>query len=130
MAGGASRRGDLPLETVIWRRIPPRHFPKKPGQNRPNSPAFDDDDEDEPMSVVIAREGRDPSEVLAGHEGFGLVELTIEELEAAGQEVIRDPRPEEPDHALVIGAKTLATKRCLAKTCRWVVRPFPGTSVE
>ncbi len=124
MADGASRHDEqLHPETVVWRRIPPRHFPKKPGVERPDSPAFDDDSDVEPMSVVIAREGRDPREVLLGHDGFGLVELTIEELEAAGQEVVRDPLPEEPDHALVMGTKTLATRRLLAKTRRWVVPP-------
>jgi hypothetical protein len=97
---------------------------------RPDSPAFDDDSDDKPMSVVIAREGRDPNEVLVGHEGFGLVELTIQELNAVGQEVLRDPLADEPDHALVMGTKTLATRRHLAKTCRWVVRPLPGASVE
>jgi hypothetical protein len=125
MAGGASRHDEqLRPETVVWRRIPPRHFPKKPGVERPDSPAFDDDSDVEPMSVVIAREGRDPFEVLVGHDGFGLVEFTIAELEAAGQDVVRDPLTEELDHALVVGSKTLATRRHLAKTCRWVVRPF------
>jgi hypothetical protein len=59
-----------PAGTVVWRRVPPWHFPKKPRQDRPDSAAFDDDGPDEPMSVVVARPGRHPEEILAGHDGL------------------------------------------------------------
>jgi len=32
------------------------------------------------MSVVVARNDRDAAEVLAGHEGYGLVALTVADL--------------------------------------------------
>jgi hypothetical protein len=107
----------------VWRRIPPWHFPKKQGQTRPNSPAFDDDP-DGPMSVSIAPPGRDPAELLVGHDGFALVELSIEDLQAAGQTLVPAPTAEDPHHAEVIGDKAKA-KRTLAKAARWVVPP-PG----
>jgi hypothetical protein len=49
--------------------------------------------------------------------------MTLADLESRGQDLISDPLPEEPDHALATGNKTLATKRALAKAARWVVRP-------
>lgn len=107
----------------MWRRIPPWHFPK-PGQARPNSPAFDDDP-DGPMSVSVALPGRDPAELLVGHDGFALVELSIEDLEATGQTLVPAPTAEDPHHAEVIGSKTKSVKRILAKAARWVVPP-PG----
>jgi hypothetical protein len=35
--------------------------------------AFDDDPDGGSMSVVVATSGRDPAEIVARHEGFGLV---------------------------------------------------------
>lgn len=75
------------------------------------------------MSVVIVREDRPPEEVLAGHEGFGLVELNAAELVAMGLLVQRDPQPEEQDHAVVIGPKPQSVRRRMAKNCRWVIKP-------
>lgn len=115
--------GGFGPDTIVWRRIPPHHFPKKPRQDRPDSAAFDDDSPDEPMSVVIARSGRDPSDILRGHDGFGVVALTGAELEAAGQRLQADPLPGEPDHALVIGRKSKGQRRQLASSAEWVVRP-------
>ena len=77
------------------------------------------------MSVVLARSGRDPTEALAGYDGYGLVALAISELSALEQQVIRDPVPEERDHALVVGKKTKAIRRQMSARCRWVIRP-PG----
>lgn len=123
MAGeGRTEAEEFPPGTVVWRRIPPWHFPKKARQHRPDSPAFDDD-EDGPMSVVVARADRDPREVLVGHDGFGLVELSLEDLEGVGQQLAADPLPEEADHALVVGNKTDSRKRNMAKAARWVVPP-------
>ena len=75
------------------------------------------------MSVVIAREGRDPAEILVGHDGFGLVSLTVEDLASVEQVVVHDPQDDEPDHALVVGTKTQGRRREMAKASRWVIRP-------
>ncbi len=127
----APGEGNIGPDTKVWRRIPPHHFPKKPRQDRPDSAAFDDDSLDEPMSVVIARSGRDPYDILRGHDGFGVVALTVAELEAAGQELRADPLPEEPDHALVVGNKSKGQRRRMASSATWVVRPpqaYPPTT--
>lgn len=117
--------GDPPhvQATVVWRRIPPWHFPKRPRQDRPDSAAFDDDAPGEPMSVIVARPSRNPREALAGHEDFGLVELDVAALEREGLRLVADPQPTEPDHGLVVGPKTKAVRRAMAKSSRWVVRP-------
>lgn len=100
-------------------------LPQERGQERPDSAAFDDDGPDEPMSVVVARSGRAPEEILVGYQGFGVVALRLSDLESAGQELLSDPLPDEPDHALVRGRKTLGIRRAMAKGAHWVVRP-PG----
>lgn len=78
------------------------------------------------MSVVMADDSRDPVDILDKHEGFALVTLTVSGLLELGQQVIRDPQPSEPDHALVVGPKTKAVRRAMAKQARWVVAPPSG----
>lgn len=106
----------------VWRRIPPWHFPKKPKRERPDSSAFDDDN-GAPMSVILAREGRTPASVLAGHMDFGIVELDVVVLEELGLTVRPDPVTGEPDHAVVEGRKTDSIRRRMANEARWRIRP-------
>lgn len=80
------------------------------------------------MSVVIAIAGRDPMEVLEGHEGYGLVALTIEDLIEVGQVLVPDPLPEEPDHAVVVGRKTDGRMKTMAKASQWVINPLGMTT--
>ncbi len=77
------------------------------------------------MSVVMVRAGRDPSEVLIGHEGFGLVSIPTDSIAAAGLEVRPEPVDGEPDHAVVVGPKSQGTSRALSRASTWIVRP-PG----
>jgi hypothetical protein len=86
----------------VWRRIPPRHFVVKEGRSRPSGGAFEDDTDDEPVSVVLASlvisDGRPPESVLAGLEGFALAGVMLEVLDELSLEVQRDPLPDEPAH--------------------------------
>lgn len=75
------------------------------------------------MSVDIAEGDWTPERSLVGHEGYGLVALTVADLRAAGQQLIRDPIPDNPHHGVVQGEKTLARRRQMAKAARWVIRP-------
>lgn len=106
---------------TVWRRIPPRHFPDKPTMDRPKSPAFMHDPDGDPMSVIYCRADRTPMEVLAGHEGFGLVELRIDDLGALGLAVVPNPLPNEPTHASVVGDISHAVRKSVANQARWVV---------
>lgn len=113
----------------VWRRIPPWHFPD-PGQTRPKSAAFADDPDGGSMSVVIADAvlsgGRTAHSVLAGHDGFALGALATAVIKDLGLQLVLDPHPDEPAHALVVGHKTRATRRAMAKASRWVIPPPEG----
>jgi hypothetical protein len=98
----------------LWRRIPPWHFVYDANLQRwrPSSSAFDNDPDGHPMSVIleemVLKVKRDAN--------AGLVR-------ASGQIIARDPRPEEPAHALVIGTKPKSIQRRLAKESIWVIAP-------
>jgi hypothetical protein len=112
----------------LWRRVPhtPQHivWDGNRGCHRVSSAAFDDDD-GEPMSVVLAAEAGDPGVMLRGHEGYGVVAVQVAVARSRQQIIVRDPLPEQPAHALVVGRKTDSVRRTLARAARWVVRP-PG----
>jgi hypothetical protein len=46
----------IPDEAALWRRVPPWHliFDENLGRIRPSKAAFDNDEDDAPMSVVLA----------------------------------------------------------------------------
>ena len=120
----------------LWRRIPPRHFyfDENLGRIRPSKAAFEDDEDGHPLSVVLAdlvtASGRGPAEVLQGHEGFALAQITAGLARSKQQGVQRDPRPDEPAHALVFGRKTESVRRAFAKACEWVTPPPVDTLGE
>ena len=119
--------------TDLLRRIPPWHFvaDQNLGVIRPSSAAFEDDDDEDPMSVylaqVVAAEGRQASSVLAGHDGYGLASITAGLVREKGQTVHPDPLPDETSHAVVCGDKLSggkkSAKKTFAMTAKWVVRP-------
>lgn len=79
------------------------------------------------MSVLLAdavvASGREPVDVLAGYQGFGLASLTAGLARRCSQGVARDPLPDEPAHAVVLGDKTGAVRKRFARDCYWVVLP-------
>lgn len=81
------------------------------------------------MSVIIGDEvlasGRTADSVLARHGDFALAFVTVEVVQELGLRVERQPQPDEPCHAVVVGHKTRGTSRALAKSSKWVVPP-PG----
>ena len=113
----------------LWRRIPSRHFffDENLGRNRPSKAAFEDDEDGHPMSVVLAdlvtASGRGSADVLKGHEGFAVAQITAGLARSKQQGVQRDPFPDEPAHALVFGNKTDSVRKAFAKTCEWVIPP-------
>jgi hypothetical protein len=127
--GGYSDDPTIHDEAELWRRIPPWHFVKDEnvGQVRPSKAAFDNHQNGSPMSVVLAdvvtESGRDPSAVLAGHEGFALAAITAGLARQCEQGVARGPLSDEPAHAVVFGKKTDGVKKRLARGSRWIVPP-------
>src|SRR2546421_8293115 len=83
----------------LWRRIPPWADRVKvdphSGELRPSSMNFRDRNNE--LSVYLATEAR-VDEVVRGHEGFGLVEFTVDEARQLlpGIIVCRDPEPLPP----------------------------------
>lgn len=115
----------IPDDADLLRRIPPWHFyfDEKLGRIRPSKAAFEDDGDGSPMSVVLASEAGPPESVLAGHPVFALAAITAGLARSLGQLIVRDPTPEEPAHAVVVGRKTDGIKRRIAREARWVVLP-------
>jgi hypothetical protein len=107
----------IPDDADLWRRILPTAivFDESTGDQRPASMAFEDHPDGSPMSVVIAAECAGPGSVLAGHEGFGLAPFKAGLARQCGLGVARDPTPEEPAHAVVIGRETKSISRRLAE---------------
>lgn len=121
----------IPGDASLLRRIPPnRRWKLDPsGRILPNSDNFDEDDTT-PMSVAIEAEilarGGGPTDVLAGHEGFGLVAFPAAVPRANGHGVCRWPTPEEPAHAYVFclrGSPSRSQKKAIARACRWIRYP-------
>jgi len=66
--------------------------------------------------------GRTPESVLEGHEGLALAVISAGLARQNKQGVVKDPLPDEPAHAHVIGKKKKAS-RVMAKASQWVVDP-------
>jgi hypothetical protein len=118
-------------DTNLFRRIPSWHhfFDENENRWRPSSAAFEDDGDGDPMSVylstVLLGGNREPSDVLAGHQGYSLASITAGLARVNNQTVHPDPLPEESSHAVVCGDKVKgkknAPKRQFAKAAAWVV---------
>ena len=115
--------------SILWRRIPSWHviFDENQKRWRSSSAAFDNDPDGAPTSVFLAEvvlsAGRGPVDVLLGHESFALAAISAGAARGCGQEVVRDPLPDEPAHALVVGPKPKSVQRRLAKAAVWVIPP-------
>jgi len=127
----------IPNESNLLRRIPPNHFYFDENENRirPSSAAFEDDEDDHPMSVylsgVLLRENREPSSVLVGHEGYALAAITAGLAREKNQTIHPDPLPDESSHAAVCGDKgrsqKTAPRKQFALMAVWIVGPPLGT---
>ncbi|MBM4018911.1 MAG: hypothetical protein FJ288_11380 [Planctomycetes bacterium] len=113
----------------LWRRIPPQWFvlDRNLGSMRPTSQAFQDHPNGTPMSVLLAdvvrESGRGTTAALVGHKGFALAAITAGLCRQCSQKVARDPKPDEPAHGVVVGKKSDAVRRRLAREAQWVVPP-------
>lgn len=118
-------------DDALWRRVPdwPDFIVKDKNDERlrrVSSAAFDDDADGDPMSVFVARMTTLES-VLAGHQGFGVVELTagFARRPPLHQIVFLAKQDGLSGHAKVAGRKTAGVRRAFARAARWARRP-PG----
>ena len=100
----------------LYRRI----HPSQVKDGKLTSAAF----KDLQLSVDLARLTT-PQRSLSRHPSHGLASITALVARSLGQEVIHNPLNINPAHALVIGNKSLATARSLARSATWVLLP-PG----
>ena len=122
----------IPNDAHLWRRIPKHHFvyDENIDEWRPSSAAFEDDTDGSPMSVFLAtilqERGEDANAILVGHEDFAVASITAGLARSRSQMIVRDPLPESPAHALVVGNKTYSVRKEFAKKCEWVVPATPS----
>lgn len=83
--------------------------------------AFKDDRDGAPTSVYLADEAGSWNDVMAGHEGFGLVAITAGVVRECSLSVVRQAEPGFPYHAVLTGVKPDSVARRLARAAVWVI---------
>lgn len=111
----------------VLRRIRPSEVVKE--QDRPSSSNFYNDKEGKGTSVDLWEPDRRPDDVLKGHDGYGVVSISIGEIRRIGKTkghplgVIRVPQHNNRHHAHIQGRKTGSIRSALANAARWEIRP-------
>ena len=114
----------LPDDAVVLRRIPDNSTTPYLNSVRPNSDNFKDEHDGE-CSVDLYVDEQQPERTLDGHDGYGLIALTVAEIRSVGLDVKVDRIDGNPAHALIIGDKTQPRRRRLSKIAshRWIKLP-------
>lgn len=121
-------------DAQLWRRIPPNLIvpDKNRGGVRISSAAFEDHPNGTPMSVVLGDDvlasGRNPSSIVAGHDGFCLASVTAGLARSLNQGIARRPLSDEPAHAEVFGKKTGAVRKKFSREAAWIIGPRASTA--
>jgi hypothetical protein len=121
----------IPGDAALYRRIPwdgGRVDWSDPENPIPSKSNFQDSEDE--LSLYIAAETT-PERALAGHEGFGLISITFNQIQAICQEdgqpvvtIRRDETDPADGHVLVCGRVTKGMAKRLQHTqWEWVVRP-------
>ena len=126
MTGGEYR--DDPTisdDAELWRRIPPNYICYDENRRvwRPESWAFSDDEDGDPMSAFIGAECGGVDVLLRGLDDYGIAAITAGFARERGQIIYRRPDAPEPGHVFVHGPKTRSAMRAFARSCRWVHLP-------
>ena len=122
MADGTYQEGDEVTTGGLYRRIYPHSDFFKDG--RPTSFNFLPDRGEEDVSLYRAAE-RTPSEMLEGHERFGLLEIEAAALWAMGKRAIYTPSKGGPGHVSAYGftKKDAEPRRNAAVSARVLIPP-------
>jgi hypothetical protein len=76
------------------------------------------------MSIHVGDDlTEEPQSLLTNYLDHWLIELITRDARANDQLVCRDPNEEDRTHGLVVGRKTEATMRALARSSSWTVAP-------
>ena len=116
-------------DVVLFRRIPP--WPDRvtwDDNGQPSFSSFNFKDKEHELSLHLALETT-PDEVLRGHEGFGLVQITAQQVrEACGTGVKLCRCSEDPamGHVLVCGKISSGSAKKLQRATKWVEGRWPA----
>jgi len=118
----------IPDEAFLWRRIIPHWWVKdqSTGLYRLSSEGFGDPPDGTHMSVAIRDEiVGGAATFLANCHGCGIAEFTAGHVRhVCHMAVAREPLPNEPWHAIVVGRKKKQRiRQSIAKGCEVVVKP-------
>src|SRR5262245_24836912 len=115
-------------DIVLLRRIPPKGDRVQWDENGNPTPASQNfKDKDDELSVFIARETTVDA-VLAGYDGFGVVQFTAQEVrDLFGKQVVicRDTEDPTPGHVLICGKITNGMAKRLKEKAKWVQGRWP-----
>jgi hypothetical protein len=111
-------------DQALWRRIHPEQvvFDNNLNRRRPTSQAFNNTSGTSGMSVDIADETT-VQDTLKGYPEHLLVEFEVRLARQLNQGVVREPLPDNPAHAEVMGKKKKSVQKGFYTGCRWVVGP-------
>lgn len=105
----------------LYRRIHPSDMT----EDRASSKAFNDSTGQ--VSVDLVRLTTPEASVArARGPGYGLAMINASVLMEMGLQVIHDPTPDNPAHSLIVGVRTRAQRKLLAKAATMVI--FPAVS--
>lgn len=116
-------------DVVLYRRIPP--WPDNVTWDESGQPSFSSlnfKDKDLELSANMAIEAT-PDEVLSGHDGFGLIQITAKQVrEICGNGILICRCPEDPanGHVLVCGKISSGTATKLKRAATWVEGKWPS----
>jgi hypothetical protein len=115
-------------DVILFRRIPPWADRVSWDEAGPVFSSFNFKDKADELSVHIATETTADA-LLAGHEGFGLVQFTAQQVrEACGLGIKLCRCLEEPEmgHVLVCGKISSGAAKRLQRVARWVEGKLPS----
>lgn len=122
MAQGKYTPGQKVTSGLLLRRIFPHPNYYDGSEGRPTRQVFDKK-KGEHLSAAFS-DLTNPEELLVGHDGFGLCEITVEALIAEGLDVTYEPSEEEGDaHVAIRGALTGGVRHRLSRQSRCVIAP-------
>jgi len=115
-------------DEILWRRIVPDWLCRETdGTVRPAKVAFIDRLSGE-VSVHIASIMQDSSLALQGRPQDSLVAIRAGLPRSLGLAIVRDPKTEDPSHALICPSPTPGKARQIAKQSTWIVLHEPPAS--
>jgi hypothetical protein len=88
------------------------------GRQRPSSQAFVQNGPDGDTSVYLKSETTAEG-ILDNHPNMYVAEVRVEDIQAEGWEVERDPKEGEPGHCNIKGRKTKSNTRRIARKSTW-----------